>query len=406
MNNTFKKTLASFLTVAMLATGTTLLTSCKANTATTDTTAAAAATSADSSAAAAATSADSSVVLTQDAGATDATAGATTAVPVVLPAVATATMTIDGKTVSAAEYDFYYYSNYRTYAQYASYGAVPTVAADGSIDLTAVCALSKDGTQTWGDFIKESAQKQLQDVYILTNYAAAAGVTTTAADQTTIDSFYASVQTNADSFSMSADEYLTTLYGASVNKASLDPIIARYLLASDYMSSLQGVYTFTDAEMQTFYTANKDTYKDIDVPTVRHILFLAPVGASGYTDATPDELAKAKALAEATLAKIKTYDDMVTIGDAAFADGSALESAEYSVAVGSMVTSFEDWCYDAARKPGDTGIVQSEYGYHVMYYVKTQKDWVADAIASLTKDKFAAYIAEQEVLPQFAVTQN
>jgi|GEM_PF-825275 len=395
MNNTFKKTLASFLTVAMLATGTTLLTSCKGSTATTDTTAAAAV-----------TTADSSVVLTQDAGATDATAAATTAAPVVLPAVATATMTIDGKTVSAAEYDFYYYSNYRTYAQYASYGAVPTIAADGSIDLTAVCALSKDGTQTWGDFIKESAQKQLQDVYILTNYAAAAGVTTTAADQTTIDNFYASVQTNADSFSMSADEYLTTLYGASVNKAGLDPIIARYLLASDYMSGLQGAYTFTDAEMQTFYTANKDTYKDIDVPTVRHILFLAPVGVSGYTDATPDELAKAKALAEATLTKIKTYDDMVTIGDAALADGSASESKEYSVAVGSMVTSFEDWCYDAARKPGDTGIVQSEYGYHVMYYVKTQKDWVADAIASLTTDKFAAYISEQEALPQFAVTQN
>lgn len=398
MNNTLKKTLASFLTVAMLATGTTLLTSCKGSTATTDTTTAAAVTSADST--------DSSVVLTQDAGATDATAAATTAAPVILPAVATGTMTIDGKTVSAAEYDFYYYSNYRTYAQYASYGAVPTIAADGSIDLTAVCALSKDGTQTWGDFIKESAQKQLQDVYILTNYAAAAGVTTTAADQTTIDNFYASVQTNADSFSMSADEYLTTLYGASVNKAGLDPIIARYLLTSDYMSGLQGAYTFTDAEMQTFYTANKDTYKDIDVPTVRHILFLAPVGVSGYTDATPDELAKAKALAEAALAKIKTYDDMVTIGDAALADGSATESKEYSVTVGSMVTSFEDWCYDAARKPGDTGIVQSEYGYHVMYYVKTQKDWVADAIASLTTDKFAAYIAEQEALPQFAVTQN
>jgi PPIC-type PPIASE domain len=391
MNNTVKKTLASILTVAMLATGTTLLTSCKGNTAV--------------------TSADSSVVLTQDAGATvatatDTTAATTAAIPVVLPAIATATMTIDGKTVSAAEYDFYYYSNYRTYAQYASYGAVPTLAADGSIDLTAICALSKDGTQTWGDFIKESAQKQLQDVYILTNYAATAGMAASAADQKTIEGFYSSVQKNADSFSMSVDEYLSTLYGASINKTVLDPIIARYLLASDYMSSIQSAYTFTDAEMQTFYTANKDSYKNIDVPTVRHILFLAPVAASGYTDATTEELAAAKALAESTLAKIKTYDDMVSIGDAAYGDGSAYESAEYSVAVGSMVKSFEDWCYDASRKPGDTGIVQTEYGYHVMYYVKTQKDWVADATKSLTTDKFSAYIAIQEALPQFAVTQN
>ena len=34
-----------------------------------------------------------------------------------------------------------------------------------------------------------------------------------------------------------------------------------------------------------------------------------------------------------------------------------------------MVTNFNDWCYDAARQPGDTGIVESPYGYHVMYFV-------------------------------------
>ena len=34
-----------------------------------------------------------------------------------------------------------------------------------------------------------------------------------------------------------------------------------------------------------------------------------------------------------------------------------------------MVKPFEDWCFDESRKPGDTGIVESDYGYHVMYYV-------------------------------------
>ncbi len=34
-----------------------------------------------------------------------------------------------------------------------------------------------------------------------------------------------------------------------------------------------------------------------------------------------------------------------------------------------MVESFENWCYEEGRKAGDTGIVESTYGYHVMYFV-------------------------------------
>ena len=32
-----------------------------------------------------------------------------------------------------------------------------------------------------------------------------------------------------------------------------------------------------------------------------------------------------------------------------------------------MVAAFEKWCFDG-HKTGDTGIVESEYGYHVMFY--------------------------------------
>jgi len=376
----------------MLATATTLLSACKANT-TTDTTAAVT------------TAADATAALTEDSG----TAAATTAavvIPVVLPSVASGTMTINGETVSAAEYDFYYYTIYSNYAQYASYGAVPTSAADGKFDLTAACTLEGYETQTWGDYIKASALKQLQDTYILASYATDAGLALTASDQSTIDSFYTSVQTYADTASMTLDEYLTTMYGDQCSKAALDSVISRYLLAGGYMSSLEKAYTFTDEEMQTFYTANKDSYENTDLPVVRHILFLAPTAADGYTDATADELAAAKALAESTLASIKSYEDMVTIGDADFTAGTAYESAEYTVAAGAMTATFEDWSYDAARKPGDTGIVQSEYGYHVMYFVKTQKDWTEDAISSLTSDKYNAYIAEQEALPQFVLTAS
>ena len=33
-----------------------------------------------------------------------------------------------------------------------------------------------------------------------------------------------------------------------------------------------------------------------------------------------------------------------------------------------MVDAFNDWCFDPARKAGDTGLVETEYGYHVMFF--------------------------------------
>jgi len=37
---------------------------------------------------------------------------------------------------------------------------------------------------------------------------------------------------------------------------------------------------------------------------------------------------------------------------------------------GNYVETFTDWSIDPARKAGDTGLVETTYGYHVMYYVK------------------------------------
>lgn len=40
---------------------------------------------------------------------------------------------------------------------------------------------------------------------------------------------------------------------------------------------------------------------------------------------------------------------------------------------GQMVEAFEEWCFAEGRKAGDTGIVETEYGYHVMYYSSTDE---------------------------------
>ena len=56
-----------------------------------------------------------------------------------------------------------------------------------------------------------------------------------------------------------------------------------------------------------------------------------------------------------------------------------------------MVPAFNDWMFDKNRKPGDSGIVKTDYGYHIMYYVGAGlKSWQMNIDTSLREAKLAA----------------
>ena len=58
-----------------------------------------------------------------------------------------------------------------------------------------------------------------------------------------------------------------------------------------------------------------------------------------------------------------------------------------------MVQEFNDWIFDPARKPGDTGIVETSYGYHIMYFVGTNMEsWMADIKDTLKNQKLSDYM--------------
>ena len=62
---------------------------------------------------------------------------------------------------------------------------------------------------------------------------------------------------------------------------------------------------------------------------------------------------------------------------------------------GQTVSEFEDWCFDSSRQAGDTGIVQTSYGYHVMYFVSTNENpyWYVQAETSLKSDAYNEWYA-------------
>lgn len=64
-----------------------------------------------------------------------------------------------------------------------------------------------------------------------------------------------------------------------------------------------------------------------------------------------------------------------------------------NVKVGDMVQAFNDWCFDPARKEGDTGLVTTEYGVHVMYFQASHDPtWKSTAQSSKKSEEQADWL--------------
>lgn len=112
---------------------------------------------------------------------------------------------------------------------------------------------------------------------------------------------------------------------------------------------------------------------------------------------TDEEKAAAKAEAEQILADFlageQTKDAFEKLGNEKTDDSNVIYEGVYE---GQMVAEFEDWCFDEARKTGDTGIVETEYGYHVMYFIGEGKlAWENTAHAGVIGELFEAWLDEQ-----------
>ena len=53
----------------------------------------------------------------------------------------------------------------------------------------------------------------------------------------------------------------------------------------------------------------------------------------------------------------------------------------------SYVEAFRNWAIDPVRKEGDTGLVKTEYGWHIMYYVSTNDPIWRQSVTSKLSDQ-------------------
>lgn len=63
------------------------------------------------------------------------------------------------------------------------------------------------------------------------------------------------------------------------------------------------------------------------------------------------------------------------------------------VAKGDMVKPFEDWIFDPARTAGETGLVQTDFGWHVMYFQGSNRPaWMDAAESAKSADEQTAFM--------------
>ena len=136
---------------------------------------------------------------------------------------------------------------------------------------------------------------------------------------------------------------------------------------------------------------------------VRHIL-IQPEGCTkdeyGYVIATDDQWEacrqEAQAILDGWLNGEATEDAFAALANQHSVDGgSNTNGGLYTeVMAGDMVENFDAWCFDETRKSGDSGLVKSEFGYHIMYFVGSQEIWYTYAKSTLISDLMNQRIEE------------
>lgn len=276
------------------------------------------------------------------------------------------------------ELPYYYWQQY--YAFLNSYGAYAAYFMDTSVPFDQQACMF-DETLTWQEYFLDGALNTFRSVSALWQDARLAGFQLSDEDQEYLDGLTNTVTTSAATYGFeSADAYLRTAYGPAATMTGYHDFVEHYLVASAYLQALTDKENYSETDISAYFDENAENYTangiektDTNMVNVRHIL-IQPSEQNDdgtYTDAAwADAEQKAKDLLAQWQSGEHTEDSFAYLAAENSQDpGSAANGGLYEeVYPGQMVDEFDAWCFDAARKPGDTGIVKTSYGYHIMYF--------------------------------------
>ena len=320
-------------------------------------------------------------------------------------------MTLDNRTLQ------YYYGDslntfYNQYYTYISYMMDTSAPLDSQMDSS-----MGDGTTTWQNTFLQSGLSSFYSTAAMVQEAEKNSFTMSEDDQSYLNSMMdletlAMMYGYPDSITL-----IKALLGPMATVESYQQYIKDTMLASCYTQFLAESIEITDQEIEDYYNANESVFLgqniqkiDQNVMNIRHILIQPEAAEDGTI--SEEAWAAAETEAQRILDEWKAGEATETsfgelAGTYSTDTGSSSMGGLYEdVYPGQMVTEFNDWCFDEARQPGDTDIVKTTYGYHIMYYV-SEGDyiyWKNMCEETLLSEKVVAI--RDELLEAYEVTAD
>ncbi|MBP3927059.1 MAG: peptidylprolyl isomerase, partial [Clostridium sp.] len=161
---------------------------------------------------------------------------------------------------------------------------------------------------------------------------------------------------------------------------------------NQYVSHLYENWEPTLEDLESYYSANEESFiqgglsKDSGpIVDVRHILIM-PKGEAvdgTYTEAQwADALKEAERILALWESGEKTEESFAALANEYSEDGGSKANGGLYQGItpdASFVENFLNWSVDESRTTGDTGIVETEFGYHIMYFVTGEPIWMTAA---------------------------
>ena len=273
-------------------------------------------------------------------------------------------------------------NNYGAYAGY--FGLDYTKPLDKQ-----TCMIAENGC-TWQQFFLAGALNTWKNYQAMCVEAEKAGFEIPAEAQEMLDNLEQSIAQDAAMYGMaSTEDYLAAVVGRGATMEDFAHHVQQSYQGMLYFDDLCQAHQPSEAEVASYFAEHEADYeangltRDDKYVNVRHALIM-PEGAdsSNIRTETFDDAAWAasEAKAQELLAQFeagdKSEERFAALAMEHSQDGSAVDGGLFeNVTEGQMVENFENWCFDAERKPGDYGLVKTEFGYHLMYYVSDRPVW-------------------------------
>jgi len=249
--------------------------------------------------------------------------------------------------------------------------------------------LEEEG-MTWQQYFLSVALDNWQQVQAMSLMAGESGMEMDADSVAYLEGLDVYLEETAANNGVSVEELMVGNFGPGADKEDYRYFQELYLSGVPYYQKALETMVPTQEDLETYFDAHAEEYaasgvtKDSKLVDVRHILVQVEGGTTDETGAVTysDEEWKtceteAQAILDAWLAGEKTEDSFAALAAEKTEDpGSQATGGLYQqVYEGQMVPEFNDWCFDENRKYGDYDLVRTSYGYHVMFFVKSEPRW-------------------------------